>query len=60
MAKYPDEVTYNLVAATSEALGLSADTLLEQFRNECAVYLEPEVLRVLTEFYKRCSQPENN
>ncbi len=24
------------------------------------VYLEPEVLQALTEFYKRCSQPENN
>jgi len=31
MAKYPDEVTYNLMAAASEALGLPADTLLEQF-----------------------------
>ena len=33
---------------------------LNDHRNEFAVYLEPEVLRALTEFYKRCSQPENN
>jgi hypothetical protein len=38
MAKYPDEVTYNLVAAASEALGVSADTLLEQFGEYWTVY----------------------
>jgi hypothetical protein len=38
MAKYPDEVTYELVAAASEALGVSADTVLEQFGEYWTVY----------------------
>jgi len=32
---------------------------LNDHRNKCAVYLEPEVLQVLTEFYKRCSRLKN-
>ena len=40
--------------------GTASSLKLNDHRNECAVYLEPEVLHALTEFYKRCSQPENN
>ena len=40
--------------------GYGIELKLNDHRNECAVYLEPEVLQALTEFYKRCSQPENN
>jgi hypothetical protein len=38
MAKYPDEVTYKLVAAGSEALGVPAETLMEQFGEYWTVY----------------------
>ena len=40
--------------------GYGIELKLNDHRNECAVYLEPVVLQALTEFYKRCSQPENN
>jgi hypothetical protein len=40
--------------------GYGIELRLNDHRNECAVYLEPEVLQALTEFYKRCSQPKNN
>jgi len=40
--------------------GYGIELKLNDHRNECAVYLEPEVLQALTEFYKRCSQAENN
>jgi hypothetical protein len=40
--------------------GYGIELKLNDHRNECAVYLEPEVLQALTEFYNRCSQPENN
>jgi Haem-NO-binding len=38
MAKYPDEVTYKLVAAASEALDISEETILEQFGEYWTVY----------------------
>jgi hypothetical protein len=40
--------------------GYGIELRLNDHRNECVVYLEPQVLQALTEFYKRCSQPENN
>ena len=40
--------------------GYGIELKLNDHRNECVVYLEPQVLQALTEFYKRCSQPENN
>ena len=40
--------------------GYGIELKLNDHRNECAGYLEPVVLQALTEFYKRCSQPENN
>ena len=33
MQSYPDEVTYNLVGAASEILGLDAGIILEEFAN---------------------------
>jgi hypothetical protein len=39
--------------------GYGIELRLNDHRNECAVYLEPEVLHALTGFYKRCS-PEND
>jgi hypothetical protein len=38
MATYPDEVTYKLVGAVSEALGLRVDTFLEQLGEYWTVY----------------------
>jgi len=40
--------------------GFGVELRLNDHGNKCAVYLEPEVLQALTEFYKRCSQPEDN
>jgi hypothetical protein len=49
-----------LVGSVPIVGGYGVELKLNDHRNECAVYLEPEVLQALTEFYKRCSQPENN
>lgn len=38
MQAYPDAVTYRLVAAASEELGVSADTLLEAFGQHWTLY----------------------
>ena len=40
--------------------GCGVELKLNDHRNKCAVYLEPEVMQSLTEFYKRCLQPEGN
>ena len=40
--------------------GYGIELRLNSHYAPCAVYLEPEVLQALSEFYKRCSQPENN
>lgn len=48
----------NAVYAHFDEYGI--ELKLNDHRNKCAVYLEPEVLQALTEFYKLCSQPENN
>ena len=40
--------------------GYGIELKLNDHRNECVVYLEPQVLQALTEFYKRRSQPDNN
>ena len=39
--------------------GYGIELKLNDHRNECEVYLEPEVMHALIEFYKRCSQPGN-
>ena len=49
-----------LVGSVPIVGGYGIELKLNDHRNECAVYLEPEVLQALTEFYKRYSQPENN
>jgi len=45
---------------TTESEFTGIELKLNDHRNERGVYLEREVLQALTEFYKRCSQPDNN
>ena len=40
--------------------GCGIELRLGDHRSENAVYLEPEVMQSLTEFYKQCLQPEGN
>src|SRR5262249_31992873 len=50
MAKYPDEVTYKLVGALSQALDVSGEPLLEQFGEYWTVYTAEAGYGVLLQF----------
>jgi hypothetical protein len=58
--KAMDDTIYIGDAIYAHYDGYGIELRLNDHRNECAIYLEPEVLQALTEFYKRCSQPKNN